>query len=149
MTCCAHAAPVVRIAVRPARPEHAPAVAEALRHAAKGDSCCTFEVDPDTREFVLSGAGELNLEVVLKEAARIAGVGVTSSAPSVSYREGAGCEGPVVMTKSVNKLNRVCAGCVHVCVARMYARMNMGERAHSRFFLIDAHVLCVRRQLDF
>ena len=64
-------------------------------------------MDADTREFVLAGAGELNLEVVLKEAERLAGVPLTSSDPSVSYREGVGAPGAVVMTKSANRLNRL------------------------------------------
>lgn len=63
--------------------------------------------DPETRELVLAGAGELHLEVAVSAITAIAGFTPTSSTPVVTYRETVTSAGPVVLAKSSNKLNRL------------------------------------------
>eukprot|EP00004_Rigifila_ramosa_P025665 TRINITY_DN773_c0_g1_i12.p1 TRINITY_DN773_c0_g1~~TRINITY_DN773_c0_g1_i12.p1 ORF type:complete len:694 (-),score=189.37 TRINITY_DN773_c0_g1_i12:579-2630(-) len=100
--------PVVRVAVRPVHAGDAGKVAEALRRLGKSDPLVEVVADTETGELVVCGAGELHLEVVLKELEALAGVPLAAAQPAVSYRETvAGTSSSACLAKSANKLNRV------------------------------------------
>ena len=101
--------PVVRLAVRATKPSQTPKLVDGLRTLAKEDTCVEVFVDPDTGEHVVAGAGELQLEVVLKRLQDSTGVAFTSSDPMVAYRETVTrvSDGPYIsgscLAKSANK----------------------------------------------
>jgi elongation factor G len=79
--------PVVSMAIEPRRQSDAGRLAEALSRMAEEDP--TFEVrqDPETGQTLISGMGELHLEIALERLAREHGVQAGTGAPQVAYRE--------------------------------------------------------------
>jgi elongation factor 2 len=103
-------APVVRIAVEPKNASDLPKLVEGLNRLAKSDPCviCSFE---ETGEHIVAGAGELHLEICLKDLEEeYANIPLKKSSPVVSFRETV-CKLSEVtcMSKSANKLNRLYA----------------------------------------
>jgi elongation factor G len=62
-------------------------LAKALRKLAMEDPSFTFCVDRETHELIISGMGELHLEIIEDRLQRDFGVPVVSGEPLVSYRE--------------------------------------------------------------
>ena len=99
--------PVVRVTLSAPRAELNAKLENAMKAYSKTDPCIQQFRDPETRELVLAGAGELHLEVAVAAIANIAGFTPTSSTPVVTYRETVASDSPVVLAKSSNKLNRL------------------------------------------
>lgn len=99
--------PVVRMAVTTVKPGDAARLVEAMRVLPKTDPCIQCFVDEATGEKILAGAGELHLEVRLKNLQDLAGVPLRASEPVVQYTETVAEEGDVCMSKSTNKHNRL------------------------------------------
>jgi len=100
--------PVVRVAVEPKDPQQLPKLVEGLKRLAKSDPmvlCFTEE----SGEHIIAGAGELHLEICLKDLEEDhAGIPLTKSPPVVSYRETVTSESSVqCLSKSPNKHNRI------------------------------------------
>eukprot|EP00051_Salpingoeca_urceolata_P022577 m.372174 g.372174 ORF g.372174 m.372174 type:complete len:811 (-) comp19992_c5_seq1:339-2771(-) len=99
--------PVVSKGVSAKKPGDARKVMDALRSVAQTDPTCTAVVDEATGQMLLSGAGELHLQVRLTDIQRISGVtDIETSEPIVSYQETIGQASPVCMSKSTNKHNK-------------------------------------------
>jgi elongation factor G len=81
------AKPVVSLAIAPRSRDDRDALAAALAKIALQDPTFHRRTDPETDEVVISGMGELHLEVVLSSLARDHGVNVIASAPRVAYRQ--------------------------------------------------------------
>mmetsp|Transcript_8653 Transcript_8653/g.36072 ORF Transcript_8653/g.36072 Transcript_8653/m.36072 type:complete len:840 (-) Transcript_8653:50-2569(-) len=100
--------PVVRVAVEAKNPSDLPKLVEGLRRLAKSDPCvqCYHE---DSGEHIVAGAGELHLEICLKDLEEdYCGVPLRTSDPVVSYRETVTAESDrVCLSKSPNKHNRL------------------------------------------
>lgn len=100
--------PVVRVAVDVKNPSDLPKLVEGLRRLAKSDPCvmCYHE---DSGEHIVAGAGELHLEICLKDLEEdYCGVPLRTSDPVVSYRETVTAESSrVCLSKSPNKHNRL------------------------------------------
>ncbi|RZC91162.1 hypothetical protein C5167_027226 [Papaver somniferum] len=101
--------PVVRIAVGCKNAADLPKLVEALKRLAKSDPlvACTVE---ETGEHTVAGAGELHLEICLKDLEEVfmRGTEITKSEPIVSYRETVRERSSrIVMSKSPNKHNRL------------------------------------------
>ncbi|MDI6644908.1 MAG: elongation factor EF-2, partial [Methanobacteriaceae archaeon] len=97
--------PVVTVAVEAKNTKDLPKLIEVLRQVGKEDPTVRVEINEETGEHLISGMGELHLEII---AYRIneKGVEIETSAPIVVYRETiAGTAGPVE-GKSPNKHNR-------------------------------------------
>ncbi len=77
--------PVVTVAVEAKRMKDLPKVVEVLRQVAKEDPTLRVKIDEETGEHLLSGMGELHLEVITN---RIRGDGleIDTSPPIVVYR---------------------------------------------------------------
>src|SRR3989338_5846605 len=100
--------PVVRVAVEPKNAADLPKLVEGLKRLAKSDplvQCITSE----SGEHIIAGAGELHLEICLKDLQDdFTGIELKISEPVVTYREGvAGESDQVCLSKSPNKHNRI------------------------------------------
>lgn len=97
--------PVVTVAVEAKNTKDLPKLIEVLRQVGKEDPTVRVEINEETGEHLISGMGELHLEII---AYRIneKGVEIETSEPIVVYRETvSGTAGPVE-GKSPNKHNR-------------------------------------------
>ncbi|MFJ8588463.1 elongation factor G [Streptomyces sp. NPDC093595] len=83
----AAADPVVSVAVEARRSLDADRLASALARLAEEDPSLTVRTDPETGQTVLSGMGELHLEVAVEKIRRAHGLEVGVGQPRVSYRE--------------------------------------------------------------
>merc|ERR1711964_576766 len=100
--------PVVRVAVEPKDPQHLPKLVEGLKRLAKSDPmvlCLTEE----SGEHIVAGAGELHLEICLKDLEEDhACIPIKKSDPVVSYRETVSATSDrTCLSKSPNKHNRL------------------------------------------
>jgi len=99
--------PVIRIAIDPKNPKDLPRLVEAMNRLSVEDPNLVATIDKETGEYLLSGMGELHLEIAMKFLTQYSsGVELAASSPIVAYREGVLGQGVVVMTKSPNKHNR-------------------------------------------
>jgi elongation factor 2 len=101
--------PVVRVAVEAKNPADLPKLVEGLKRLAKSDPLvqCTIE---ESGEHIIAGAGELHLEICLKDLQDdfMAGAEIHISEPVVSFRETVATESSErCLSKSPNKHNRL------------------------------------------
>ncbi|WP_367319709.1 elongation factor G [Streptomyces sp. HUAS ZL42] len=81
------AAPVVSVAVEAVRSTETDRLASALARLAEEDPSLVVRTDPETGQTVLSGMGELHLEVAVEKIRRALGLEVNVGRPRVTYRE--------------------------------------------------------------
>jgi elongation factor 2 len=105
--------PVVRVAVEPKNPADLPKLVEGLKRLAKSDPLVLTMIE-ESGEHIIAGAGELHLEICLKDLQDdfMNGAEIRVSNPVVSYRETVeGIDDPeengVCLSKSPNKHNRL------------------------------------------
>lgn len=79
--------PVVSVAVEARRSTETDRLASALVRLAEEDPSLVVRTDPETGQTVLSGMGELHLEVAVEKIRRAHGLDVAVGRPRVSYRE--------------------------------------------------------------
>lgn len=79
--------PVIKIAVTPTSRGDGDKMGKALQRFRKEDPTFRVETDEETNEILISGMGELHLEVYIERIRREYGVGIDVGAPKVSYRE--------------------------------------------------------------
>ncbi|MFF4272119.1 elongation factor G [Streptomyces sp. NPDC001536] len=84
------AEPVVSVAVEAVRSTDTDRLASALARLAEEDPSLVVRTDPETGQTVLSGMGELHLEVALEKARRDHGLDVNAGRPGVAHRETVG-----------------------------------------------------------
>ncbi|MCG8418069.1 MAG: elongation factor G [Proteobacteria bacterium] len=78
---------VISIAVKPADHDSETRLSKALRRFSKEDPTFRVAIDAESKETILSGMGELHLEVYLERMKREYGATVVTSPPQVAYRE--------------------------------------------------------------
>jgi len=78
--------PVVTYTVEPTNLSELASIPEQIQEFVKSDPALHFEVNPETGEMLLSGAGELHVEVSVEKLART-GIHVTLGKPMVLLRE--------------------------------------------------------------
>merc|ERR1719340_550832 len=100
--------PVVRVAVEPKNPADLPKLVEGLKRLAKSDPMVQI-LSEESGEHIIAGAGELHLEICLKDLEEDhACIPIKKSEPVVSYRETVSEESSqVCLSKSPNKHNRL------------------------------------------
>uniref|UniRef100_A0A6Q2XI60 Tr-type G domain-containing protein n=1 Tax=Esox lucius TaxID=8010 RepID=A0A6Q2XI60_ESOLU len=100
--------PVVRVAVEAKNPADLPKLVEGLKRLAKSDPMVQCIIE-ESGEHIIAGAGELHLEICLKDLEEDhAGIPLKKSDPVVSYRETVSEESDVMcLSKSPNKHNRL------------------------------------------
>lgn len=80
--------PVISLAVKPkATSSKLEGFSKALSRFQREDPTFKVSTDPETKEVIISGMGELHLDVYLERMKREYGVETTSGAPQVAYRE--------------------------------------------------------------
>lgn len=100
--------PVVRVAVEPKDPSQLPKLVEGLKRLAKSDPMVQCIIE-ESGEHIVAGAGELHLEICLKDLEEDhACIPIKKSKPVVSYRETvAEMSDRQCLSKSPNKHNRL------------------------------------------
>ncbi|MEU7036354.1 elongation factor G [Streptomyces sp. NPDC046237] len=79
--------PVVSVAVEARRSLDTDRLATALARLVEEDPSLTVRTDPETGQTVLSGMGELHLEVAVEKIRRAQGLEIAVGRPQVAYRE--------------------------------------------------------------
>ncbi|HYM38810.1 MAG TPA: elongation factor EF-2 [Thermoplasmata archaeon] len=98
--------PVVTVAVEAKSTSDLPKLIEALRLLAKADPSIQVEINQETGEHLISGMGELHLEITIYRVQNDYKIPVTTSPPIVVYRECVTGKGGPFEGKSPNKHNR-------------------------------------------
>ena len=100
--------PVVRVAVEPKNAADLPKLVEGLKRLAKSDPMVQCVIE-ESGEHIIAGAGELHLEICLKDLEEDhAQIPIKQSDPVVSYRETVSEESSqMCLSKSPNKHNRL------------------------------------------
>ncbi len=99
--------PVVTIAIEPKYARELPRLVDSMRRLSIEDPNLVTTINKETGEYLLSGMGELHLEIAVKFIRDYGGgIDIMTSRPIVVYRESVPKEGIVAMAKSPNKHNR-------------------------------------------
>jgi len=80
-------APVISVAVEPKTKSDQEKLGLSLDKLMREDPTFTVHTDPDTGQTILSGMGELHLEILVDRMIREFGVGANIGKPQVAYRE--------------------------------------------------------------
>jgi elongation factor 2 len=83
-----------------------PKLIQVLQQVAKEDPTIRVEINEDTGEHLISGQGELHLEVITQRIQKNQGIPVVTGEPIVVYREAPQGESPEVEGISPNRHNR-------------------------------------------
>ena len=98
--------PVVTVAIEAKHMKDLPKLVEVLRMVAKADPSIQVEINNETGEHLLSGMGELHLEITIYRIVNDHKIEIKSSPPIVVYRENIKRMGGPFEGKSPNKHNR-------------------------------------------
>ena len=79
--------PVIGIAVEPKTQKDLDKLGIALAKLAEEDPTFTVKADPETGQTVISGMGELHLDIIVDRLRREFGVDINQGAPQVNYKE--------------------------------------------------------------
>ncbi|MEM1997374.1 MAG: GTP-binding protein [Candidatus Bathyarchaeia archaeon] len=100
--------PVVTVSVEPKDPRNLSRLMEALRSLLIEDPNLSLSINEETGEYLLSGVGELHLDVSIKTIKEIMpDLEIIISKPMISYRESVEKVGAVVTVVSPNELNSI------------------------------------------
>lgn len=98
--------PVVTKAVEPKNAMELPKLVETLKKLGREDTTLQIKINQETGEYLVSGLGELHLEIKVEHKLRDLGIAVEMSKPIVVYRETIFEDSPEVEGKSPNKHNK-------------------------------------------
>jgi len=99
--------PVVTIALEPKHPRDLPRLVDVMNRLSIDDPNLVTTINKETGEYLLSGMGELHLEIAIKFMKEYApGLDIITSKPIVVYRETVSKPGIIALAKSPNKHNR-------------------------------------------
>ncbi|MFH0836439.1 MAG: elongation factor EF-2, partial [Candidatus Micrarchaeota archaeon] len=101
-----HSEPVVTKSVEAKNPRDLMKLIEALRKLGKEDPTLRVEINQETGEHLISGMGELHLEIIEFKIRNERKVDIDTSPPIVVYLETITKEGPELDGKSPNKHNK-------------------------------------------
>jgi len=97
--------PVVTKSIEVKKMMDLPKLVEILKQVAKEDPSVKVEINEQTGESLISGMGELHLEIIENRIKTEKGLDVKTSAPIVVYRETVNKSSPAVEGRSPNKHN--------------------------------------------
>jgi elongation factor 2 len=98
--------PVITKSIEAKNMDDLPKLIETLRQVSKEDPTITIEINEDTGEHLISGQGELHLEVQTQRIERNQGIPVTTGEPIVVYRETPTADSREVEGVSPNRHNK-------------------------------------------
>ncbi|MBC8462949.1 elongation factor EF-2, partial [Candidatus Bathyarchaeota archaeon] len=99
--------PVLTVAVEPKKPTDLPKLIDAMQKMSIQDPNLVTTINQETGEYLLSGMGELHLEIAVKDLKSMHHLDILQTEPMVVYREAIRMEAGPFMGKSPNKHNRV------------------------------------------
>ncbi|MBD1839557.1 elongation factor G [Coleofasciculus sp. FACHB-501] len=79
--------PVMTLAIAPKKREDADQMSKALNRFTREDPTFRVSIDPESKETLISGMGELHLEIYIERMKREYNAEVNVGAPAVAYRE--------------------------------------------------------------
>ena len=79
--------PVISLAVEPKSKSDEEKLLECLQKIAQDDPTFSFKIDPDTGQKIISGMGELHLEIVISHLKEAFNININTGKPQVVYRE--------------------------------------------------------------
>ena len=98
--------PVMTITVEPKNPADLPRLVETMRKISMEDPNLLIDINEETGEYLISGVGELHLEISLEFLREYAGgMEIIASKPSVVYRESIEEKGAAISAESPNGQN--------------------------------------------
>jgi len=97
--------PVVTVKVEAKRPSDLPKLVKTLRNISKADPSIVVHIDQESGEYLISGMGELHLEITEYRIINEHGVDIITSEPTVIYRETVKGRSSKFEGKSPNKHN--------------------------------------------
>ncbi|HHH77875.1 MAG TPA: elongation factor EF-2, partial [Thermoplasmatales archaeon] len=97
--------PVVTVRVEAKRPSDLPKLVKALRNISKADPSIVVSINQESGEYLMSGMGELHLEITEYRIKNEQGVDIVTSEPTVIYRETVERKSSKFEGKSPNKHN--------------------------------------------
>lgn len=101
-----NAEPVMTVSIEAKNPKDLPKLIEALRKLSKEDPNLKATINQETGEHLLSGMGELHLEVNTYRITNNHKIDIQTSSPIVVYHEGIASTSEVLEAKSPNKHNK-------------------------------------------
>ncbi|GAA0670161.1 elongation factor EF-2 [Natronoarchaeum mannanilyticum] len=118
--------PVITKAVEAKNMDDLPKLIETLRQVSKEDPTIQIEINEDTGEHLISGQGELHLEVIGQRIERNQGIPINTGEPIVVFREAPQTESREVEGISPNRHNRFYIT-VHPLSEELVETIKMGE----------------------
>lgn len=118
--------PVVTKAIEAKNPQDLPKLIEVLKTLAKEDPTIVISINEQTGENLISGLGELHLEIKEHIITRDKGLQIVSSPPIVVYRESVKRAAGPVLGKSPNKHNHLFIS-VEPMPAKLFTGIQSGE----------------------
>ncbi|MCA8995240.1 MAG: elongation factor G, partial [Planctomycetaceae bacterium] len=79
--------PVIRLSIEPAQRDGADRLSKALERFRREDPTFHMETDPETKETIIAGMGQLHLEIYIERIRREYRCDVNVGAPKVAYKE--------------------------------------------------------------
>ncbi|MFH1443063.1 MAG: elongation factor EF-2 [Candidatus Micrarchaeota archaeon] len=101
-----HSVPVVTKSIEAKNPRDLVKLVEVMKKLGKEDPTMKLEINQDTGEHLISGMGELHLEIIEYKIKNENGVDIVTSPPIVVYQESVFGESPELEGKSPNKHNK-------------------------------------------
>jgi elongation factor 2 len=123
--------PVVTKSIEATKAADLPKLVEILRQVGKEDPSLRITINEQTGESLMSGMGELHLEIIENRIKSEKGLEVKTSAPIIVYRETSGKEGPVKEGRSPNKHNSFFIK-VEPLEEDLYEKVQTGELREGR-----------------
>ena len=100
--------PVVTVSIEAKNPRELPKLVEGMELIQLVDPSIKAKINEETGEYLLSGTGELHLEIAVKDLQDMQNIEVKQSDPIVTFRESISTITPeAVLAKSPNKHNRL------------------------------------------
>ncbi|MHA2105608.1 MAG: GTP-binding protein [Candidatus Hodarchaeales archaeon] len=100
--------PVVTIALETKNPKDLPKLVDGMRLIELVDPSLKTKIDEETGEYLLSGTGELHLEIAVKDLKDMQNLEIQQSDPIITFRESCESVSPKpALAKSPNKHNRL------------------------------------------
>jgi elongation factor 2 len=141
--------PVMTIAIEPKNPKDLESLLEGLQKLSIEDPNLITTLDTETGQHLLSGMGELHLEVAMNFLKKYIGdVELDATSPIAAYRETVLKSGALVMTNSPNKRNKFWvqtepleSKAIKVLEKNLtYDKSNFGKSEEGEIWAIDEHI---------
>jgi elongation factor 2 len=123
--------PVVTKSIEATKPADLPKLVEILRQVAKEDPSLKIEINEETGENLMSGMGELHLEIIENRIKTEKGLQVKMGAPIVVYRETVTKESPTLEVRTPNGHNIIFFS-IEPLEEEVYKAIEKGELPEER-----------------